>query len=85
MKDPFPPARQAGILAIAASHQYFTLQESACRLLPALCAMTIDPEKLVRDQVSTQTWKANLKSLETKAVRISSVGSRVHSVSMIWV
>ena len=52
MKDPFPPARQAGILAVAASHHYFTLQESASRLLPALCAVTLDPEKSVRDQVS---------------------------------
>ena len=52
MKDPFSPARQAGILAVAASHQYFTLQESANRLLPALCSMTMDPEKLVRDQAS---------------------------------
>ena len=52
MKDPFPPSRQAGILAMAASHNYFTLQESANRLLPALCVATVDPEKSVRDQVS---------------------------------
>lgn len=50
LKDPFPPARQAGILAMAASHNYFTLAESANRLLPALCAVTMDPEKTVRDQ-----------------------------------
>lgn len=50
LKDPFPPARQAGILAMAATHNYFTLQESAQRLLPALCALTMDPDKGVRDQ-----------------------------------
>ena len=65
MKDPFPPARQAGVLAAAASHQYFTLQESASRLLPALCSMTMDPEKTVRDQASTLShttvFKLNVK------------------------
>jgi SCY1-like protein 1 len=52
MKDPFPPARQAGIVAMAATHNFFTLREGATRLLPALCSMTLDPEKMVRDQVS---------------------------------
>ena len=51
MKDPFPPARQAGILAMAASHNYFTLEESAHRLIPALASVTVDPDKSVRDQV----------------------------------
>lgn len=52
MKDPFPPARQAGIVAMAATHNFFTLKESATRLLPALCIATLDPDKTVRDQVS---------------------------------
>jgi len=52
MKDPFPPARQAGILAMAATHNYFTLAESAQKLLPALCCLTTDSDKGVRDQVS---------------------------------
>lgn len=55
IKDPFPPARQAGILAMAATHNFFTLQESACRLLPALCGLTMDPDKGVRDQVVFQS------------------------------
>ncbi|KAK2145585.1 hypothetical protein LSH36_670g00043 [Paralvinella palmiformis] len=50
MKDPFPPARQAGIVAMAATHNFFTLKESATRLLPALCIATLDPDKTVRDQ-----------------------------------
>jgi len=52
MKDPFPPARQAGILAMAATHNYFTLADSAQKLLPALCCLTTDPDKGVRDQAS---------------------------------
>ena len=51
VKDPFPPARQAGILAIAANHNFFTLRDSSARLLPTLCSMAMDPDKGVRDQV----------------------------------
>ncbi|XP_076442467.1 N-terminal kinase-like protein isoform X2 [Babylonia areolata] len=50
LKDPFPPARQAGILAMAATQNFYHMQEIANRLLPSLCTMTRDPEKSVRDQ-----------------------------------
>ncbi|XP_069116856.1 N-terminal kinase-like protein [Argopecten irradians] len=50
LKDPFPPARQAGILALAATQNYYELKEVANRILPPLCSMTMDPEKSVRDQ-----------------------------------
>lgn len=49
MRDPFPPARVAGILALAATQQYFLLTEIANRVLPALCSLIVDPEKSVRD------------------------------------
>ena len=51
MKDPFPPARQAGILGIAATQNFYSLSEVATRLLPALCCSARDPDKSVRDQV----------------------------------
>ncbi|GFG41089.1 hypothetical protein Cfor_03132, partial [Coptotermes formosanus] len=51
MRDPFPPARSAGVLALAATQQYFLLSEVAIRILPALCQLTVDPEKPVRDNV----------------------------------
>lgn len=50
-RDPFPPARQAGVLALAATQQYFLLSEVALRILPALCPLAVDPEKQVRDSV----------------------------------
>ena len=53
LKDPFPPARQAGILAMAATQNFYHMSEIANRLLPSLCTMTRDPEKVVRDQVCT--------------------------------
>jgi SCY1-like protein 1 len=51
LKDPFPPARQAGILGMVTTQNFFTLNEIGQRLLPAMCSMTRDPEKSVRDQV----------------------------------
>ncbi|KAL0270408.1 UNVERIFIED_CONTAM: hypothetical protein PYX00_007828 [Menopon gallinae] len=63
MRDPFPPARSAGILALAATQQYFLLSEVASRILPALCQLTVDPEKSVRDGVF-RTIKGFLGKLE---------------------
>ena len=50
LKDPFPPSRIAGINAIAASQQFYTVAETGARVLPTLAAVTVDPEKSVRDQ-----------------------------------
>ena len=47
MKDPFPPARVAGILALSATQQYYQLTDIANRILPSICPLTFDPEKQV--------------------------------------
>ncbi|XP_063831446.1 N-terminal kinase-like protein isoform X2 [Ostrinia nubilalis] len=62
-RDAFPPARQAGVLALAATQQYFLLVEVANRVLPALCPLTNDPEKQVRD-AAFRTIKGFLGKLE---------------------
>ncbi|XP_047536783.1 N-terminal kinase-like protein isoform X1 [Vanessa atalanta] len=62
-RDAFPPARQAGVLALAATQQYFLLSEVANRVLPALCPLTADPEKQVRD-AAFRTIKGFLGKLE---------------------
>eukprot|EP00794_Sanderia_malayensis_P020441 gene20441-22457_t len=49
MRDPFPPARSSGILALAATQEFYSLQDVASKILPSLCSATIDPEKTVRD------------------------------------
>lgn len=49
MRDPFHPSRMAAILALSATQGYFTLRDCASKVLPALCALTMDPEKTVRD------------------------------------
>nr|CAH7725902.1 unnamed protein product [Callosobruchus chinensis] len=63
MRDPFPPARNAGVLAMAATQQYYLLSEVSSRILPALCQLTMDPEKSVRDSVF-RTIKGFLGKLE---------------------
>ncbi|KAL4709852.1 hypothetical protein ACJJTC_000339 [Scirpophaga incertulas] len=62
-RDAFPPARQAGVLALAATQQYFLLVEVANRVLPALCPLTADPEKQVRD-AAFRTIRGFLGKLE---------------------
>ncbi|KAL1501027.1 hypothetical protein ABEB36_006432 [Hypothenemus hampei] len=63
MRDPFPPARNAGVLALAATQQYYLLAEVSQRILPALCQLTLDPEKFVRDS-AFRTIKGFLGKLE---------------------
>lgn len=52
-----------GVLALAATQQYFLMSEVASRILPALCQLTIDPDKSVRDHVF-RTIKGFLGKLE---------------------
>lgn len=62
-RDPFPPARTASILALAATQQYYLLQEVANRILPALCPLTTDVDKGVRDN-AFRTIRGFLSKLE---------------------
>lgn len=52
-----------GILALAATQQYYLLCEVSARILPALCQLTMDPEKSVRDS-AFRTIKGFLGKLE---------------------
>jgi len=63
-RDSFPPARIASILALAATQQYFLLQEVANRILPALCPLTTDVDKGVRDN-AFRIIRGFLSKLET--------------------
>uniref|UniRef100_A0A8C7IMT0 N-terminal kinase-like protein n=1 Tax=Oncorhynchus kisutch TaxID=8019 RepID=A0A8C7IMT0_ONCKI len=63
-KDPFPASRAAGVLGFAATHNYYSVTESAARVLPTLCTLTVDPDKNVRDQ-SFKAIKSFLTKLET--------------------
>uniref|UniRef100_A0A8C4R6A9 N-terminal kinase-like protein n=1 Tax=Eptatretus burgeri TaxID=7764 RepID=A0A8C4R6A9_EPTBU len=63
-KDPFPPSRAAGVLGLASTHSFYTMQDCAHRVLPLLCGLTLDPERSVRDQVF-KSIKCFLGRLET--------------------
>lgn len=47
LKDPFPPARMAGVLALSATQQFYSLIEVANRVIPSLSCLTVDPDKQV--------------------------------------
>ncbi|KAK4241018.1 armadillo-type protein [Achaetomium macrosporum] len=52
LRDPFVHARNAALMAFAATSEYFSEEDCAIRILPAVCPSLIDKEKLVRDQAS---------------------------------
>ncbi|KUI74200.1 putative inactive serine/threonine-protein kinase scy1 [Cytospora mali] len=50
LRDPFVHARNASLLALSVTGDCFSEDDTALRILPALCPLLIDKEKLVRDQ-----------------------------------
>ncbi len=52
MRDPFVHARNAALMALAVTSEYFSDEDCAYRVLPAMAPALIDKEKLVRDQAS---------------------------------
>lgn len=50
LKDPFVHARSASLMALSVTGDCFSDEDCAARLLPAMCPLLIDKEKLVRDQ-----------------------------------
>ncbi|KAF7719308.1 Protein kinase [Penicillium ucsense] len=52
IRDPFVHARNAALLALAATIDSFTEDDCANKILPAICPALLDREKLVRDQAN---------------------------------
>ncbi|MCJ1470313.1 hypothetical protein MMC07_008958 [Pseudocyphellaria aurata] len=52
LRDPFVHARNAALLALAATSDLFDEEDCAHKIMPALCPSLIDKEKLVRDQAN---------------------------------
>ncbi|CAK7208857.1 Nuclear aminoacylation-dependent tRNA export pathway component [Sporothrix bragantina] len=50
LRDPFVHARNASLQALAATCEYFSPEDITARILPAVCTILLDKEKLVRDQ-----------------------------------
>lgn len=52
LRDPFVHARNAALLALAATTEYFNEEDCAGRIIPAISPLLIDKEKMIRDQAS---------------------------------
>lgn len=52
MRDPFVHARNAALMSLAATSEYFSDEDCAARIIPGLSPLLLDKEKLVRDQAS---------------------------------
>lgn len=52
LRDPFVHARNAALMALAATTEYFTDEDCAARIIPAISPLLIDKEKMIRDQAS---------------------------------
>jgi len=50
LRDPFPPARLAALNGLKSTQMFYPLQNTATQVMPALCHLTIDQEKKVRDE-----------------------------------
>lgn len=52
LRDPFVHARNAALMALAVTVEYFSDEDCATRLIPAVSPLLIDKEKLIRDQAN---------------------------------
>ncbi|KAJ3066589.1 hypothetical protein HDU98_010116 [Podochytrium sp. JEL0797] len=50
LHDPFAPTRNAGLLALQATAEFYTPQEMATRVVPMLSSVLLDPERSIRQQ-----------------------------------
>jgi len=55
MRDPFPPARSSGILALTATQEFYSPEDAAMKILPSLSMLTIDPDKLRETRLSNDS------------------------------
>lgn len=52
LRDPFVHARNAALMALAATADVFSEDDCAMKMLPAICPSLVDKEKLIRDQAN---------------------------------
>ncbi|KAI1331858.1 ARM repeat-containing protein [Xylariaceae sp. FL0255] len=52
LRDPFVHARNAALMALAATGEYFTEEDLATKILPIVCPSLVDKEKMIRDQAN---------------------------------
>ncbi|KAL6616301.1 hypothetical protein ACP70R_038571 [Stipagrostis hirtigluma subsp. patula] len=55
LRDAFPPARAAGIMALSVTSSYYEMTEIATRILPNIVVLTFDPDSDVRTKAFQAT------------------------------
>uniref|UniRef100_A0A0A9DUU6 Pco102994b n=1 Tax=Arundo donax TaxID=35708 RepID=A0A0A9DUU6_ARUDO len=55
LRDTFPPARAAGIMALRVTSSYYEMTEIATRILPNIVVLTFDPDSDVRTKAFQAT------------------------------
>ncbi|CAO1946403.1 unnamed protein product [Urochloa humidicola] len=55
LRDTFPPARAAGIMALSVTSSYYEMTEIATRILPNIVVLTFDPDSDVRTKAFQAT------------------------------
>ncbi|KAF6811284.1 hypothetical protein CSOJ01_05842 [Colletotrichum sojae] len=66
LRDPFVHARNAALMALGVTGEYFTDEDVALRIMPVLCPLLIDKEKLIRDQ-ATKTMEVYMQKIKKAA------------------
>ncbi|XP_069924692.1 N-terminal kinase-like protein isoform X1 [Oryctolagus cuniculus] len=82
-KDPFAPSRVAGVLGFAATHNLYSVNDCAHKILPVLCGLTVDPERSVRDQAfkAIRSFLSKLESVSEDPSQLAEVEKDVHAAS----
>lgn len=52
LKDPFVHARNAALMALAATSDVYSDEDCATKILPGICPSLIDKERMIRDQAN---------------------------------
>lgn len=52
LRDPFVHARNAALMALAATADIFSEDDCATKMLPAICPSLVDKERMIRDQAN---------------------------------
>ncbi|XP_063499079.1 N-terminal kinase-like protein isoform X23 [Symphalangus syndactylus] len=78
-KDPFAPSRVAGVLGFAATHNLYSMNDCAHKILPVLCGLTVDPEKSVRDQAfkAIRSFLSKLESVSEDPTQLEEVETNI--------
>ncbi|XP_023988947.1 N-terminal kinase-like protein isoform X2 [Physeter macrocephalus] len=82
-KDPFAPSRVAGVLGFAATHNLYSMNDCAHKILPVLCSLTVDPERSVRDQAfkAIRSFLSKLESVSEDPTQLAEAEKDVHAAS----